>query len=308
MRKYLFCENGFIEKKSWEANCWVNIENPDSDDFEFLTKQLNVPISFLEDIADDDERPRTETEGNWLLTIIRIPMQNDKADIPFTTVPIGIITNKEVIVSICYHHTELIPDFILHTRRKSIVIKNKLDLILRIIYSSAAWFLKYLEQINSYVATAEKRLEKSIRNEDLLSLMNLQKTLVYFDTSIRGNEVMISRLKNIFKNTDLLDSGLLDDVVIELKQAYNTVNIYSDILTGTMDAYASIISNNENTIMKRMTSLSITLAIPTLIASFYGMNVDIHLESHPHAFLIIILLSALISALTFILFRKIKWF
>ncbi len=308
MRKYLFCENGFIEKNSWEANCWVNIENPDSDDFEFLTKQLNVPISFLEDIADDDERPRTETEGNWLLTIIRIPMQNDKADIPFTTVPIGIITNKEVIVSICYHHTELIPDFILHTRRKSIVIKNKLDLILRIIYSSAAWFLKYLEQINSYVATAEKRLEKSIRNEDLLSLMNLQKTLVYFDTSIRGNEVMISRLKNIFKNTDLLDSGLLDDVVIELKQAYNTVNIYSDILTGTMDAYASIISNNENTIMKRMTSLSITLAIPTLIASFYGMNVDIHLESHPHAFLIIILLSALISALTFILFRKIKWF
>lgn len=308
MRKYLFCENGFIEKNSWEANCWVNIENPDSDDFEFLTKQLNVPLSFLEDIADDDERPRTETEGNWLLTIIRIPMQNDKADIPFTTVPIGIITNKEVIVSICYHHTELIPDFILHTRRKSIVIKNKLDLILRIIYSSAAWFLKYLEQINSYVATAEKRLEKSIRNEDLLSLMNLQKTLVYFDTSIRGNEVMISRLKNIFKNTDLLDSGLLDDVVIELKQAYNTVNIYSDILTGTMDAYASIISNNENTIMKRMTSLSITLAIPTLIASFYGMNVDIHLESHPHAFLIIILLSALISTLTFILFRKIKWF
>ena len=149
------------------------------------------------------------------------------------------------------------------------------------------------------MATAEKELEKSIRNEDLLQLMKLQKTLVYFNTSIRGNEVMIGRLKNIFQDTDYL---------IELKQAYNTVNIYSDILTGTMDAFASIISNNVNAIMKRMTSLSITLMIPTLIASFYGMNVDIHLEGFPHAFVFIVLLSAILSAVTFIWFRKIKWF
>ena len=185
---------------------------------------------------------------------------------------------------------------------------NKLTLILRIIYSSAVWFLKYLKQINNDVATAEKELEKSIRNEDLLQLMKLQKTLVYFNTSIRGNEVMIGRLKNIFQDTDYLDLELLEDVVIELKQAYNTVNIYSDILTGTMDAFASIISNNVNAIMKRMTSLSITLMIPTLIASFYGMNVDIHLEGFPHAFVFIVLLSAILSAVTFIWFRKIKWF
>ena len=152
------------------------------------------------------------------------------------------------------------------------------------------------------------RLEKSIRNEDLLQLMKLQKTLVYFNTSIRGNEVMIGRLKNIFQDTNYLDLELLEDVVIELKQAYNTVNIYSDILTGTMDAFASIISNNVNAIMKRMTSLSITLMIPTLIASFYGMNVDIHLESFPHAFIFIILLSAILSAMTFVWFRRIKWF
>ena len=135
------------------------------------------------------------------------------------------------------------------------------------------------------MATAEKELEKSIRNEDLLQAdETAKKTLVYFNTSIRGNEVMIGRLKNIFQDTDYLDLELLEDVVIELKQAYNTVNIYSDILTGTMDAFASIISNNVNAIMKRMTSLSITLMIPTLIASFYGMNVDIHLEGFPHAF------------------------
>ena len=308
MRKYLFSENGFVEKPVWAPNCWVNVECPDHDDFQFLTRELNVPESFLEDIADADERPRTETEGNWLLTILRIPMQSNQPQIPFITVPIGIITNNEIIVSVCYHHTELLPDFIQHTRRKSIGVNNKLDLILRLIYSSAVWFLKYLKQINNEVANAEKELEKSIRNEDLLRLMKLQKTLVYFDTSIRGNEVLIGRLKNIFQNTGMLDMELLDDAVIELRQAYNTVNIYSDILTGTMDAFASIISNNVNDIMKRMTSLSITLMIPTVIASFYGMNVDIHLDAFPHAFLLIVLLSAALSAGTFVWFRRIKWF
>ena len=308
MRKYLYSENGFVEKPLWAPNCWVNVECPDHDDFQFLTRELNVPESFLEDIADADERPRTETEGNWLLTILRIPMQSSNPQIPFITVPIGIITNNDIIVSICYHQTELLSDFIQHTRRKNICVNNKLELILRLIYSSAVWFLKYLKQINNEVANAEKELEKSIRNEDLLRLMKLQKTLVYFDTSIRGNEVLIGRLKNIFQNTGMLDMELLDDAVIELRQAYNTVNIYSDILTGTMDAFASIISNNVNDIMKRMTSLSITLMIPTVIASFYGMNVDIHLDSFPHAFLFIVLLSAAISAGTFVWFRRIKWF
>ena len=217
MRTYLYSEAGFIEKSQWMPNSWVNVECPDDNDFDFLTQELKVPESFLEDIADADERPRTETEGNWLLTILRIPMQSSQHGIPFITVPIGIITNNEIIVSVCYHKTELISDFIQHTRRKGIVVNNKLDLILRMIYSSAVWFLKYLKQINNDVANAEKELEKSIRNEDLLRLMKLQKTLVYFNTSIRGNEVMIGRLKNIFQDTDYLDMELLEDVVIELK-------------------------------------------------------------------------------------------
>ena len=127
-------------------------------------------------------------------------------------------------------------------------------------------------------------------------------------TSIRGNEVMIRKLPKIFNEKDYQNPELLEDVMIELKQAQNMVNIYSDILTGTMDAFASIISNNVNTIMKRMTSLSIVLMVPTLIASFYGMNVDIHLEEMPHAFLLIILVSVFLSALSFVIFRKIKWF
>ena len=301
MRKYLYSENGFTEKAEWQPNCWVNVECPDNDDFKFLTEELKVPESFLEDIADVDERPRTETEDNWLLTILRIPMQSNQRGVPFITVPIGIITNDGIIVSVCYHHTELIPDFIQHTRRKNIVVNNKLDLILRIIYSSAVWFLKYLKQINNDVATAEKELEKSIRNEDLLRLMKLQKTLVYFNTSIRGNEVMIGKLQSIFQEKDYQNPDLVEDVVIELKQAYNTV-------TGTMDAFASIISNNVNTIMKRMTSISIILMVPTLIASFYGMNVDVHVDELPHAFSLIILISIMLSAMAFVIFKKIKWF
>lgn len=143
MRKYLYSETGgFVEKNNWLPNCWVNVECPTDDDFKFLREDLKVPTSFLNDIADTDERPRTDTEGNWLLTILRIPVQTPNQKVPYTTVPIGIITNNEIIVSICYHSTEMIPDFIQHICRKSINIPNKYELILRIIYSSAVWFLK----------------------------------------------------------------------------------------------------------------------------------------------------------------------
>jgi hypothetical protein len=158
------------------------------------------------------------------------------------------------------------------------------------------------------VAHAEKALEKSIRNEDLLRLMKLEKSMVYFNTSIRGNEVMLTKLQSIFQEPVYMDNELVEDVETELKQAHLTVNIYSDILTGTMDAFASIISNNVNTIMKRMTSISIILMVPTLIASFYGMNVPIYGENMPHGFAIIVMISITLSALSFFIFRKIKWF
>ena len=308
MRRYLFCEAGFVEKPHWIPNCWVNVENPTQDDFNFLEKDLKVPSAFLNDIADNDERPRIDMEGNWLLTILRIPIFEKDNNISYTTVPIGIITNNEIIVSVCYRSTAMISDFIEYTRRKGIAVPNKYEFILRLIYSSAVWYLKYLKQINNEVTNAEKELQRSIRNEDLLRLMNLQKCLVYFNTSIRGNEMMISKLPKIFHEKDYQNPELLDDVMIELRQAHNMVNIYSDILTGTMDAFASIISNNVNTIMKRMTSLSIILMVPTLIASFYGMNVDIHIEEIPHAFSLIVFFSIFLSARAFVIFRKIKWF
>ena len=218
------------------------------------------------------------------------------------------ITNGEIIVSVCYYKSELIDDFIRYTRRKELVIRTKFDLILRIIHSSAVWFLKYLKQVNNEVRMAEKELEKSIRNEDLLRLMKLEKSMVYFNTSIRGNEVMLTKLQSIFQGPDYVDKELLEDVETELRQAHITVNIYSDILTGTMNAFASIITNNVNTIMKRMTSISILLMVPTLIASFYGMNVITYAEDLRFGFIGIILLALALSAAAFIIFRKIRWF
>ncbi|MEG1749205.1 MAG: magnesium transporter CorA family protein [Tannerellaceae bacterium] len=308
MRSFLYCEAGFVEKDRWLPNCWVNVETPTTEDIRYLIDELNVPESFLTDIADVDERPRIEYEGNWLLTILRIPVQSQAQGIPFTTVPIGIITNNDVIITICYFKTELIPDFIRYSRRKELMVRHKYDLILRLIYSSAVWFLKYLKQINNEVSHAEKALEKSIRNEDLLRLMKLEKSMVFFNTSIRGNEVMLTKLQSIFQEPMYMDKELLEDVETELKQAHITVNIYSDILTGTMDAFASIISNNVNTIMKRMTSISIILMVPTLIASFYGMNVITYAEDLPHGFVAIVCCSIMISALAFFIFRKIRWF
>lgn len=308
MRSFLYCEAGFVEKDHWLPNCWINVECPTPQDIRYLTQELNVPESFLNDIADTDERPRIEYERNWLLTIIRIPVQSQEQGIPFTTVPLGIITNNEIIVSACYFQTELIADFIRYTCRKEVSVHHKYDLILRLIHSSAVWFLKYLKQINNEVAQAEKALEKSIRNEDLLRIMKLEKSMVFFNTSIRGNEVMLAKLQNIFQEPIYMDKELVEDVETELKQAHITVNIYSDILTGTMDAFASIISNNVNTIMKRMTSISIILMVPTLIASFYGMNVPVYGENLPHGFAFIVLLSILLAGLAFFIFRKIKWF
>lgn len=311
MRTYWSLEKGLPQLRDFKEKCWINIECPNQEDLIYLTEDLGIPQEFVSDIADLEERPRTEKEGDWLLTIIRIPLESNIQGSPYTTVPVGIITSEKAIVSVCFKQSQLIPDFISHIHRKNIQISSYSDFITRVIYSSAVWFLKYLKLIYLEINRAEKELEQSIRNEELLRMMRLQKSLVYFSTSIRGNEAMLGRLKTFSRHHGIeesIDSELMEDVVIELRQAYNTVNIYSDILTGTMDAFGSIISNNVNTIMKRMTSLSIVLTIPTMIASFYGMNVDVYISHYWWAFFAIASISILLSFFAIMIFRRIKWF
>ena len=307
MRTYLSLEAGLSQLEEYTPKCWINIEFPDEDDLHFLTEELGVPSEFLADIADVDERPRTEKEDDWQLTILRIPLDSKIQGLPYMTVPVGVITGKETTITVCYRKSQLIPDFISHIRRKSISITSQADFITRMIYSSAVWFLKYLKLIYLEINRAEKELEESVRNEDLMRIMRLQKSLVYFSTSIRGNEAMLGRLRTATRAGEI-DPDLVEDVSIELRQAYNTINIYTDICNSTMDALGSIISNNVNTIMKRMTSLQIVLTIPTMIASFYGMNVDVYIAEWHYSFIAIMIISVIISAIAFVLFKRIKWF
>jgi len=269
---------GIIPIAEWEKNCWMHIETPTAEDKRYLTEELGVPLSFLNDLDDIDERARIDDEDDWFFVILRVPYKDIASDLPYATAPLGLIFKEDIFISVINVHTEVIEDFVLYSGRKNKNYHHYYDLVLRLILSSSVWFLKYLKQIDQLIKSAENQLQRSIRNEELQNLLELEKCLVYFTTSIRGNEILLNRIKNLKPNITLIDPELLEDVEIEIKQAQEITGIFSDILSGMMDAYASVISNNLNIVMKRLTSISIILMIPTLIASFFGMNVKNFLE------------------------------
>lgn len=308
MKSFWKRDMGLLPVSAWEPYCWVNVEIPGDDDKRFLFDELNIPEAFYNDIEDVDERPRIEYEDGWFFILLRIPYKEVDVSIPFTTVPLGLIFKDDVFVSICFHRSEVISDFIQFTVRKGIVVNDHFDLVLRIMLSSSVWFLKYLKQINQEIKLAESRLEKSIKNEELQALLRIEKSLVFFTTSLKGNDILLHRIKNLRKYRDTYNPELLEDVEIELRQAQETTSVHSDILSGMMDAYASVISNNLNIVMKQLTSISIILMIPTLIASFYGMNVPNGLENTSWGFGLIVMVSFFVAVLGIVLFMRKKWF
>ncbi|QKG81053.1 magnesium transporter CorA family protein [Tenuifilum thalassicum] len=299
---------GLQPATEWEPYCWVHVENPTNEEKRYLLDELGVPDAFYNDVEDVDERPRIEYENGWFFILMRLPYKNTDLKIPYTTVPLGIIFKDEVFVSMSFYRSEVIPDFIQFSVRKGILIKDHFDQVLRMMLSSSVWFLKYLKQINNDIKEAEDQLERSIRNEELQDLLRIEKSLVFFTTSLKGNDILLHRIKNLRSYRDTYNPELLEDVEIELRQAQETTSVYSDILSGMMDAYASVISNNLNIVMKRLTSISIVLMIPTLVASFYGMNVPNSFESNPSAFGVIVVVSLLISVFALLLFMRKKWY
>jgi magnesium transporter len=308
MKAFYKNNNGLIESKEWTPNCWINIECPTEEEKVYILNELQVPEEFYNDIEDIDERPRIEVENGWTLIIIRIPVITDNVKLPFTTIPVGIVFKEEICVTISFYKTEMLSDFVIYTQRKSKDIKDNFDLVLKLLLSSSVWYLKYLKQVNQKIKLAEENLEQSIKNEELQALLQIEKCLVFFMTSLKGNDVLLRRIKNLKPQRDLYNPDLLEDVEIELRQAQEITNIYSDILTGMMDAYASVISNNMNSIMKQMTSISIILIIPTLISSIYGMNVPNGLEENNYGMPIVILISVLLSVFGVFLFKRKRWF
>lgn len=305
MKRFLSYDRGLAETAVWEPRCWVNVECPDAADLAFLENELGVPRDFLDDTSDMDERPRLDSDGEWRMAIIRIPVPGTGDISPYSTIPLSIIASGDITITLCYRKTDFIEDFIDHSCRRNVKFPNVSAFILRLIYSSTFWYLRYLKEMTDEVTLSERSLRRNISNAELRRLLCLQNALVFFNTSLQGNDSIIVKIRHVFP--DNFDNDLLEDVEIEIRQALGTIAIYTDILEATMDTYSSLISNNTNDVMKRMTAITIVLMIPTLIASFYGMNVPLGVENSRYAFPIIILVAIALSAACVFLLKRIRW-
>lgn len=297
---------GYIEIPQAEKGCWINIVEPTTEETERLQNEFQVPDDLIRDILDADERPRYEVDDDWSLIIFRVPVETPDNGVPYSTLPLGIIRINQVTITLCARLNEVLP-FVQPAlfRGQNHLIHDELNFILKLFLRSGSTYLGYLKQINQQTAQIENELEKSIRNKELNKLLKMEKCLVYFITSLKANEIVLAKLRNSFKsNMGEVNEDLLEDAIIENKQALEMSQIYSDIQSGMMDAFASVISNNLNVVMKQLASISIILMIPTLIASLYGMNVPNHLENNSWAFVIVLLFSALMSSMGVVIFRK----
>ena len=238
-----------------------------------------------------------------MLIILRIPYVKEiRSRTPYTTVPLGIIHKRDVTITVCYYETNMMIDFVSFQQKRGAGFTDYVDMIFRLFLSSAVWYLKRLKQINMLIDKAKRNLDREVNNESLIGLSRLQDSLTYFQTSIRGNETLLSKLK--FKlQIDELDADLIEDVNIEMTQARETTNIYSDILESTMDTYQSIINNNMNQVMRTLTSVTIIMMFPTLIASLFGMNLINGMENSSCGFIFAIILSVGVSFLCWWIFR-----
>ncbi len=307
MRRYWNTKGGLQPLEEWVPNCWVQVTSPDQDDVMFLQDNLKIPDYFLSDISDADERARYEYEDGWGLIILRVPFMKDvPSRTPYTTVPLGIVIKKDICITICYNDISMMNDFVQYQRRRGLGFTDSVDMIFRLFLSSSVWYLKLLKQIKTLIDRSKRDLDKNVDNKELVALSRLQDSLTYFLTSIRGNETLLAKLKFRLP-VDELDAELIEDVNIEINQAKEMTSIYANILNSTLDTYASIINNNMSKVMKMLTSISIILMFPTLIASYYGMNLRNGLEDFSWGFPVIILVSLIVTAAFVWFFRRNKW-
>ena len=303
MKTFWNTQGGLAQLTEWQPNCWIQVTCPTEEDQRELEEKFNIPDYFMSDISDTDERARYEYDDGWMLIILRIPYVKEiRSRTPYTTVPLGIIHKRDVTITVCFYETNMMIDFVSFQQKRGEGFTDHVDMIFRLFLSSAVWYLKRLKQISMLVDKAKRNLDKEVNNESLIGLSRLQDSLTYFQTSIRGNETLLSKLK--FKlQIDELDADLIEDVNIEMTQARETTLIYSNILESTMDTYQSIINNNMNTVMRTLTSVTIIMMIPTLITSMFGMNLVNFIEDKPWGFIFAILLSICVSGICWGFFR-----
>lgn len=304
-------EGQTIEIDQPEKGSWVNLVPPfKEEEFIDLSEALQIPIEFLRDSLDIDERPRFEHEDEVKFVVIKTPTENNSfndSDAFYITIPICIILTETQIVTVNSFDNGAIKKFLNSFQKRHPDKKN--IMILKVFEKVVHNFMEFLKEINHRRNQYENSLYESNSNVDLLNLMRIQKSLVYFVTALRSNELLMMKLERTnFLGLNEEERELLNDLIIDTSQALEMANIYTNILTSTLDAFASVISNNLNAVMKRLTSITIILSLPALVAAIYGMNVDIPFMHSPHAFYIPVILSLLVSFLISWYFMKRKWF
>ncbi len=287
--------------------CWINLTAPTQEEIARLEKEGILP-EFLRYPLDEEETSRIEKEEEGqLLIIVKIPDPRHKGElVRYETIPLGIVVTDRLILTICLKENPIMNE-LLNSRQASRILQDRVRFIFHLFLRIAANYLKNLRLIDRLTNEYEDELHRSIKNQELIKLLNLEKSLVYFNTSLKANDLVMARLQSgryIPINED--NEDILEDALIENQQAIEMAKIFSDILSGTMDAYASVISNNLNIVMKFLTSVTIVLMLPSLVASIYGMNIELPFQRSPHAFAITMGFSFAISLITVYLFRRKK--
>ncbi len=295
-----------------QDGCWIALTNPTATEIFEISEQFEIEVDDLRAPLDEEERSRIEVEDNYTLILVDVPMIEERNEKDwYGTIPLGIIITDKMIFTICLEDTQVLTRF-MEGRVRNFFTYMKTRFILQILYRNASMYLRYLRIIDKKSAQVEEKLHLSTRNQELIELLELEKSLVYFTTSLRSNEVVLEKLlkvEAIKKYPE--DTELLEDVIIENKQAIEMANIYSGILSGMMDAFASVISNNLNIVMKVLAIITIVMSIPTIVFSAYGMNVNssgMPFADNPWGFLIIILFSVAISIIAALILSKKKFF
>ena len=296
------------EKEEMQPGCWIALTNPTASEIIDIADAYQIDPDHLKAPLDEEERSRIEVEEEYTLVLVDIPSIEERSGKDwFVTIPLAIIMTNDVLITVCLEETPVLTSF-MDGRVRDFHTFMKTRFILQILYKNATQYLQYLRIIDKKSEVIERKLHQSQKNEELIELLELEKSLVYFTTSLRSNEVVLEKLlrtEKIKKYPE--DTDLLEDVIVENKQAIEMAGIYSGILSGTMDAFASVISNNLNIVMKFLATVTIVMSIPTMVASFYGMNVNsrgMPFANHPYGFVIVLGFALALSLLVAYIFNK----
>ena len=296
-------EQRFVPAMSPNEAFWIHLDNPNDEEIKQLIERFNLEEDYITDLQDADENSRMEYDGGAVLIILRVPLyyRHRSATIPFATAPLGIIAVQDKLITVSFFATEVLTQY-LEGKHKPFNITQQ-SFLLQIALRTAIYFLKFLKEIIRRSNNIETELYQSMRNKEITRLLRLEKSLVYFSTSLQSNEIILERMqRSRWLNQDPDAEDMIEDVIIENRQAIEMTNVHSSILSSMMDAFASIISNNLNIRMKFLTSVSIVLMLPTLVASIWGMNVALPLQESKYAFLILMGISAVASTLVVLYF------